>query len=466
MMRSFSVFSNDADSPVVKPSSSQIERKIPSVPIKPGSSTRKGSSTPSDLGTPVYGTPDSGSGAIQPRALHGDLEGTDAVAGLDHDIHMMNLVSPAAGLAAAGGGERRSSSLAFGVGDEANRKRPKTTRPLSLDDASMPPPQPLPGPVPLIGRQNTLQDTKILFSGRMRSSNSFSSLEVGSVPAFEEYYEWENLLGQGSFAQVHAVRSRRHPYERYAVKSSKQEFRTRGERAEYVHEVQLAYKMGSHSNIVEYISAWQEDKIFYMLMELCARGTLRQHVQRDAAEGALLRTPAHENQVWDIVLQISRGLAHMHSCGVVHLDIKPDNILMTADRALKIGDLGLACFLSEWREGMEGDPCYLSRDLLENRPSTAVDVFSMGMMVFEIVSGEQLCGQGDRWEALRTAASPDTPAVPSVPPPATCSSHLRALISEAMSPVAEARPTAQQLINATVARQVEAASSAHRASAS
>ena len=68
-------------------------------------------------------------------------------------------------------------------------------------------------------------------------------------------------------------------------------------------------------------------------------------------------------------------------------------------------------------------------------------------MLYEIVSGEELPGQGERWVQLRESmptarGEPSAAHVPMVPPPASCSTHMHRLISTAMSPVPAARPTA------------------------
>lgn len=60
-----------------------------------------------------------------------------------------------------------------------------------------------------------------------------------------------------------------------------------------------------------------------------------------------------------------------------------DNILISRDGVFKIGDLGQAIALASWNE-QDGDARYLSRDLLEANPSTAADIFSFGIMLFEV----------------------------------------------------------------------------------
>lgn len=327
--------------------------------------------------------------------------------------------------------------------------------------------------VPALHRGNSMADTKVLFSTAIarldKKHGSFAAAPVGTRDfVFEDKFTWGPLLGRGSFADVYVVFHNYDPSTRKAVKVSNKAFRSRGERAKYVHEVELANELGTHTNIVEYYTAWQEDQKFYMLMELCGNGTLRDHLRR---EGAQLRLPDKESAVWDIVLHVARGLVHMHGMRIIHCDLKPDNILISADGAFKIGDLGLATTIDQWREGMEGDAVYLSRDLLNCAPSVFADIFSLGLMLYEIVSGERLPGcetpeDRKRWNELRDPLSPDQPTVPRVQPPSTCSAHMQRLVARMMSPVAyllepgDARPTAQEVLNATMGAMVSASAAA------
>ena len=107
-------------------------------------------------------------------------------------------------------------------------------------------------------------------------------------------------------------------------------------------------------------------------------------------------------------------------------------------------------------------PIYLAVDLLERRPSTAADVFSLALTVFEMVSGERLPGQGARWDELRASraappGAPPTPELPFVPPPAACSPRMHQLVERMMSPVAGARPSATEVMLACGAAQTELA---------
>lgn len=266
---------------------------------------------------------------------------------------------------------------------------------------------------------------------------------------YEDHFDWGARLGSGSFADVYEVRLRNEPERKYAVKCTKREFRNKRERAECLQEVQVACGMQAHPNVVQYYRAWQDEKKFYVQMELCEAGTLRHLMNR---QGHVLRTADAETRVWEVVQHIARGLAHIHSYSVIHCDLKPDNILVSLDGAYKIGDLGLATATTSWDE-QEGDACYLSRDLLDAKPSTKADIFSFGIMMYEVKSGDTLPGSGEQWDVLRSGR---------VPPPASCSAPLRALIFSMMQPTPEDRPSAQEaLVSVAAALQTRAMEQAY-----
>jgi len=293
-------------------------------------------------------------------------------------------------------------------------------------------------------RQNSMADTKILFGREGRSESFCAAPGTQHAFTFEDHFRWLYKLGSGSFCDVYAVEHKMRPDERYAIKQLKREFKSRKERAEHLKEVELANNMPTHPNVVEYYRAWQEAFVFYVQMELCEGGTLRNLLDR---EGAALCQPHAEPRVWEMTRQIARGLSHIHAYEVLHCDLKPDNILISREGVFKIGDLGHATILKAWDE-QEGDACYLSRDLLESRPSTAADIFSFGIMLYEIKTGEVLPGSGPHWEYLRNGA---------VPAPAGCSARMAQLVAAMMSPQPEARPTAEEILQVCISAAAEAA---------
>ena len=77
-----------------------------------------------------------------------------------------------------------------------------------------------------------------------------------------------------------------------------------------------------------------------------------------------------EQKVWELFLDMSLAVKHVHDCGYIHLDIKPSNFFVTWDGKVKLGDFGLALNTNEILklkdDDVEGDSIYLAPELLSN----------------------------------------------------------------------------------------------------
>lgn len=118
-------------------------------------------------------------------------------------------------------------------------------------------------------------------------------------------------------------------------------------------------------------------------------------------------------KIIDILAQIAKvffrlifqGLVVLHEHQLVHMDLKPANILVTEEGVLKISDFGLAmkvdgCFNSSLLD-VEGDKCYMAKEVLEGNISAAADIFSLGLIGFELGSNAELPKYGEMWVDLR-----------------------------------------------------------------
>jgi serine/threonine protein kinase len=126
----------------------------------------------------------------------------------------------------------------------------------------------------------------------------------------------------------------------------------------------------------------------------------------------LMRAPLGLDAALDIAVAVARGLAHAHAGGVVHADLKPANVFLCDDGAVKLLDFGLA----ELDRGVGspaddaggGTRAYMSPERYAGQgPSYASDVFAMGMLIYELVHGERcpLSGAPSRaWVPARLAA--------------------------------------------------------------
>ncbi|ORY06683.1 kinase-like protein, partial [Neocallimastix californiae] len=128
---------------------------------------------------------------------------------------------------------------------------------------------------------------------------------------------------------------------------------------------------------------------------------------QDYLETTGLQSTLPESQIWKILLDICKGLEHVHKLNIVHLDIKPANIFIKKSEdgklVLKIGDFGLArkCPVPP-NTGLEGDKVYLAPEVLgDDGYETSADIFSLGLILVEMASNTYLPDTGVYWQDLR-----------------------------------------------------------------
>lgn len=151
----------------------------------------------------------------------------------------------------------------------------------------------------------------------------------------------------------------------------------------FTREAQAAAKL-SHNNIVSVFDVGEEDGINYMVMEYVKGKTLKKYIQEN---GAL---PWQE--ACDYAIQIGQALEAAHSKGVVHRDIKPQNILMTEDKELKVTDFGIANAATTETLTMGssamGSVHYISPEQARGGFTDArSDIYSLGIVLFEMLTG-------------------------------------------------------------------------------
>lgn len=245
-------------------------------------------------------------------------------------------------------------------------------------------------------RQNSLTETKLLVTTRAKKLT-----RTQSIFQYEDQFHSYELIGRGSFSEVYRARHRL-DNELYAVKRTIREFRNRAERDSYQHEVEAVSELPLHPNVVTYFRGWQQGNHLWMQMEYVAYGSLSSVVQRLKPQELPLAA------AWGVVREVAAGLAFCHVNGILHLDIKPDNIFVDLNGVAKLGDFGLAVLRSLW--GWEdGDGGYLAPELLALdhstvQPTPAVDVFSLGVVMYELAQHSRLPRETEaRAEAMSEA---------------------------------------------------------------
>jgi len=153
-------------------------------------------------------------------------------------------------------------------------------------------------------------------------------------------------------------------------------------------EFQNAKLLRGHPNIIRYHTYWRFGPYICFLMEYQSSGSLERYVLENPLHDPVCH--CEKEMVWYFLRDLLKGLAFMHQKNILHLDIKPANILIShrpgsTIPVLKIADFGLSRTLDS-KSTKIGDGRYLAPELLETKPiiSPAADIFSLGVTIYEI----------------------------------------------------------------------------------
>ena len=200
----------------------------------------------------------------------------------------------------------------------------------------------------------------------------------------DDRYEILEIIGEGGMAVVYKALC--HRLNRYvAVKIMRDDMAADEEFRRRFCAESHAVAMLSHPNIVAVYDVSHSDDIEYIVMELVEGITLKQYMEK---KGAL---------AWKEVLhfskQISKALAHAHERGIIHRDIKPQNIMLLRDGTIKVGDFGIAALENEIYENNGqaiGSIHYIAPEQARGEcPDARSDIYSLGVVMYEMLTGEQ-----------------------------------------------------------------------------
>lgn len=160
-----------------------------------------------------------------------------------------------------------------------------------------------------------------------------------------------------------------------------------GKAKDMLNEYELLKQL-DHPNIISchgYFWDFQSQSLCIVL-EFADRGDLHMEVQSRHQLGQHFSN----DEVWDIYAQALMGLAHVHSKGIVHRDVKSLNIFLTSRGLVKLGDFGVSRQMSDhtmYLNSFYGTPLYLSPELIQGRPySETTDVWSLGVVLYELLA--------------------------------------------------------------------------------
>ncbi|HET7505418.1 MAG TPA: serine/threonine-protein kinase [Kofleriaceae bacterium] len=196
-------------------------------------------------------------------------------------------------------------------------------------------------------------------------------------------YTLSAILGQGAYGDVHLGVPR--AGSRVAIKIlNANASRDTDTVTRFKREADTARRL-DHPSIVRILDVGSSRGRHYLVMELVRGGSLRTLLQRADASPA---------RVIAVLTEVATALAHAHAQGVVHRDVKPENVLLTRAGRAKVADFGLARAIDQSSLTTEGrilgTVVYMSPEQVRGQRATAAsDVYAMGVMLYEAITGER-----------------------------------------------------------------------------
>jgi predicted Ser/Thr protein kinase len=229
-------------------------------------------------------------------------------------------------------------------------------------------------------------------------------------------YELEELVGSGGMSSVYCARDRLLE-RKVALKILHEQFTSDDNYVERFRREARSVAQLAHPNIVTVIDRGEQDGRQFIVFEYVDGENLKDLVDREG--------PLDVPDAIELTLQVARGLAFAHEQGLVHRDVKPQNVLLDGDGRAKVTDFGIAHAVDV--DGMTitgtimGTSNYIAPEQARGQPvDEQTDIYSLGCVLYELLTGE-VPFEGDTFVAVAMKHVNDpVPSVretrPDVPP--------------------------------------------------
>ena len=203
---------------------------------------------------------------------------------------------------------------------------------------------------------------------------------IGKI--LDNRYEILERIGTGGMAIVYKAKC--HRLNRLvAIKILKSDLAQNEEFRRRFNAESQAVAQLSHPNIVSVYDVSRGGDMEYIVMELIDGITLKQYMEK--------RGQLNWRESLHFITQIMRGLSHAHSRGIIHRDIKPQNIMVLRDGSVKVADFGIACLADSAQTLTQealGSVHYISPEQARgDRPDARSDIYSSGVVLYEMLTG-------------------------------------------------------------------------------
>ena len=226
-----------------------------------------------------------------------------------------------------------------------------------------------------MGCSNTYDDFELKRAAKRRVTQSKNK-------DIRKSYEYISMLGTGTFGKVRLYRDKNYKDLLFAIKTLKKEGIPQYQFNLLKSEVNILSNL-DHPNIVKYFGTFEDEFFIHIVMEY-----LKGH-DLDKIISLKNYTGFDEKNMCQIIQQLLKALAFIHSKNIIHRDIKPENVLFSNKRnysSLKLIDFGLATFSQQDNKSV-GTPFYMAPETIDGHSTFESDLWSVGVIVYQMITG-------------------------------------------------------------------------------
>ncbi|KAK4489132.1 hypothetical protein RD792_004926 [Penstemon davidsonii] len=208
---------------------------------------------------------------------------------------------------------------------------------------------------------------------------------------------------------------------------------------QFTSEVALLFRL-RHPNIITFVAACKKPPVFCIITEYYPGGSLRKYLHQQEPYSLPL------NLVLKLALDIARGMQYLHAQGILHRDLKSENLLLDEDMCVKVADFGISCLETQCgsAKGFTGTYRWMAPEMIKEKHHTKkVDVYSFGIVFWEIFTSltpfDDMTPEQAAFAVCQKNARP--------PLPSSCPKAFNRLIHRCWSSSPEKRPHFDEIVD-------------------
>ncbi|CAI5994344.1 unnamed protein product [Closterium sp. NIES-64] len=230
-----------------------------------------------------------------------------------------------------------------------------------------------------------VEEVEMCWGNMLRGGEEERGLLGNGLTDLKRRYEVGERIGEGRSGVVVRACVERRSRQRFACKSIAKSTLGDAKKVEaLLVEVDVMQRVKGHPHIVSLHEALEDAQDVHLVMEMCSGGDLLSHINS--------APHISERQAACVTHSIASAVALCHRHGVCHRDLKPENVLLASKGGplgdLRVADFGISTFVQPGQRmrGYAGSPFYIAPEVLEGRYGLEVDVWSMGVILYTLLS--------------------------------------------------------------------------------